>query len=79
MPSGRLAPGSARGGGAQSGRQSCSLCDPAAFAAALVDVAGDAARATGWGGAGRRRLLAHFTIDEMVRRYEQVYHHAAAR
>lgn len=53
--------------------------DPAAFAAALLDVTADAARATGWGAAGRRRLLAHFTIDEMVRRYEQVYLHAAAR
>ena len=42
--------------------------DPEAFAAAIVDVAGDAARARDWGLAGRRRLLAHFTIDEMVRK-----------
>jgi glycosyltransferase involved in cell wall biosynthesis len=47
--------------------------DPEAFAAALVDVAGDARRARAWGQAGRRRLLAHFTIDEMVRKYEAVY------
>lgn len=53
--------------------------DPATFAAALIDTAGDAARAAAWGRAGRDRLLAHFTIDEMVRRYEQVYHHAASR
>lgn len=53
--------------------------DPAAFAAALVETVSDAARAAEWGRAGRRRLLEHFTIDEMVRHYEQVYLHAASR
>lgn len=47
--------------------------DAAAFAAALLDVSGDAARARAWGAAGRHRLLQHFTIDEMVRRYLAVY------
>lgn len=47
--------------------------DADAFAAALADTAGDPARARAWGLAGRRRLLAHFTLDEMVRRYEDVY------
>lgn len=51
--------------------------DPDAFGAAIVDVAGDAARARAWGQAGRRRLLAHFTIDEMVRKYEAVYRAAS--
>ncbi len=43
------------------------------LAAALLDVAGDPARARTWGCAGRQRLLRHFTIDEMVRRYAAVY------
>ncbi len=47
--------------------------DPAAFAAALLDVAADPARARAWGVAGRGRLLQHFTLDEMVRRYLEVY------
>lgn len=47
--------------------------NPAAFADALVDVAVDAARARVFGQAGRRRLLEHFTIDEMLRQYERVY------
>lgn len=53
--------------------------DGAAFGAALVDTARDSARAEDWGRAGRARLLAHFTIDEMVRRYEAVYREVAAR
>lgn len=53
--------------------------DPDAFAAALLDTSRDAARARAWGAEGRRRLLAHFTIDEMVRRYEDVYREVAAR
>lgn len=47
--------------------------DAAAFADALVETAADPARARARGEAGRRRLLAHFTIDEMVRRYEAIY------
>lgn len=47
--------------------------DTAAFSAALLDAASDRARARTWGLAGRQRLLAHFTLDEMVRRYEDVY------
>ena len=47
--------------------------DPAAFAAALLEVSADAARARSWGAAGRRRLLQHFTIDQMVQRYAAVY------
>lgn len=47
--------------------------DAAGFAAALVEAAADPSRAGAWGRAGRARLLAHFTIDEMVRRYEAVY------
>lgn len=53
--------------------------DAAAFAAGLVETAADPARAAAWGRAGRARLLAHFTIDEMVRRYEAVYREVAAR
>jgi glycosyltransferase involved in cell wall biosynthesis len=53
--------------------------DPRALAAALVETCADAARARAWGAAGRRRLLEHFTIDEMVRRYEAVYRDVAAR
>jgi glycosyltransferase involved in cell wall biosynthesis len=52
--------------------------DAAGFAAALVEAAADPARAAAWGRAGRRRLLAHFTIDEMVRRYEAVYRRQSA-
>jgi len=52
--------------------------DPAAFAAALLDTAADPARAARWGAAGRARLLQHFTIDEMVRRYVAVYRGAPA-
>ncbi len=47
--------------------------DAAGLAAALLDVAGDPARARAWGRAGRQRLLQYFTIDEMVRRYAAVY------
>lgn len=53
--------------------------DPAAFAAALVEMAAEPSRAQARGRAGRRRLLAHFTIDEMVRRYEAVYREVASR
>lgn len=53
--------------------------DVAALAAALVEMAADPARAQAWGRAGRQRLLAHFTIDEMVRRYEAVYRELASR
>lgn len=53
--------------------------DPEALAEALLDTCRDGARARAWGAAGRRRLLAHFTIDEMVRRYEDVYRDVAAR
>jgi glycosyltransferase involved in cell wall biosynthesis len=53
--------------------------DAAAFAAALVETSLDGARARAWGRAGRERLLAHFTIDEMVRRYEAIYHDVASR
>lgn len=47
--------------------------NPGALSAALLDVAADSARARNWGAAGRARLLQHFTIDEMVRRYAAVY------
>ncbi len=47
--------------------------DAGGLAATLLDVAGDQARARVWGRAGRQRLLQHFTIDEMVRRYAAVY------
>lgn len=47
--------------------------DPEALSAALLDVATDSARARSWGAAGRARLLQHFTIAEMVRRYVAVY------
>lgn len=53
--------------------------DAAAFAAALVETAADAGRARAWGLAGRARLIAHFTIDDMVRRYDAVYREVAAR
>lgn len=52
--------------------------DADAVADALADVASDAVRRRAWGAAGRARLLAHFTIDEMVRRYERVYLSAGA-
>ncbi len=52
--------------------------DAAGFAAALVEAAADPSRAAAWGRAGRQRLLAHFTIDEMVRRYEAVYRRQSA-
>ena len=47
--------------------------DAVGFAAALLDAVGDLTRARAWGSAGRQRLLQHFTIDEMVRRYAAVY------
>jgi glycosyltransferase involved in cell wall biosynthesis len=53
--------------------------DAGAFAAALLETFADPARARSWGLAGRRRLLEHFTIDEMVRRYEAVYRDVASR
>lgn len=53
--------------------------DAAALAAALVEMAAEPSRAQAWGRAGRQRLLAHFTIDEMVRRYEAVYREIASR
>lgn len=53
--------------------------DAAAFAAALGALAADPPRARTWGRAGRARVLAHFSIDEMVRRYETVYREMASR
>lgn len=53
--------------------------DRAAMAEALLEVTRDPASAAGWGQSGRARLLQHFTIDEMVRRYEAVYRDVAAR
>ncbi len=53
--------------------------DAAGFAAALVEASADPARARRWGVAGRQRLLAHFTLDEMLRRYEEVYRGTAGR
>ena len=53
--------------------------DAAGFAGALIEASADPTRARAWGLEGRRRLLAHFTIDEMVRRYEEVYRQTASR
>jgi glycosyltransferase involved in cell wall biosynthesis len=53
--------------------------DAGALAAALLETSSDRGRGRAWGTAGRRRLLEHFTIDEMVRRYEAVYRDVASR
>ena len=50
-----------------------------ALRAALARVLGDPALAARLGAAGRDRLLAHFTLDQMVRRVEQIYEALARR
>ncbi|MFN7978435.1 MAG: glycosyltransferase [Vicinamibacterales bacterium] len=52
--------------------------DADAVGEAIAGLASDVDRRRTFGRAGRARLLAHFTIDEMVRRYEQVYLAAGA-
>jgi len=47
--------------------------DAAAIAAALRQLAGDPALARRMGEAGRRRVIANFTVDRMVRRTMEVY------
>lgn len=44
-----------------------------ALAAALIEIAGDAARAAAWGEAGRRRVETHFTLDQMIDRLETLF------
>jgi L-malate glycosyltransferase len=50
--------------------------DAAALADAIHQLAADLPRATRLGVAGRARVLAHFTLDQMVERYAQVYESA---
>jgi glycosyltransferase involved in cell wall biosynthesis len=51
--------------------------DPAALAAALLDVLGDEARARAMGEAGRRRYEERFTADRMVEQTLAVYEEIA--
>lgn len=50
--------------------------DAAALASAIHELAMDPPRAARLGAAGRARVLAHFTLDQMVERYAQVYESA---
>ncbi len=47
--------------------------DPEAVAAAVVELLGDPRSARRMGEAGRRHVLEHFSLEPMVRRYEEVY------
>jgi glycosyltransferase involved in cell wall biosynthesis len=47
--------------------------DPEALAAAVIELLGDPDRARRMGEAGRRHVLEHFSLEPMVRRYEEVY------
>ncbi len=47
--------------------------DPGALAQAIVELGSDASLASRFGVAGRARVLAHFTLDQMVERYAQIY------
>lgn len=51
----------------------CPARDAAALAGAMTNLAADAPRAARLGVAGRERVLAHFTLDQMVHRYAQIY------
>jgi glycosyltransferase involved in cell wall biosynthesis len=51
--------------------------DPAAFAAACVEVLTDADRRAALARAGRQRALAHFTLDRMLTAYRYLYEDVA--
>ncbi len=51
----------------------CPSRDPAALAGGILQLASDASLAMRCGIAGRERVLAHFTLDQMVQRYAQIY------
>jgi len=48
-------------------------CAPEAMARAIQDLAADAERRRRMGRAGYERACAHFSIDDTVRRTEQLY------
>ena len=52
--------------------------DPEAFAAAIVELAGDPARAADMGAAGRKRALAEFSQERCTDRIEAIYGAALA-
>lgn len=52
--------------------------DPAALAAACLDLLGDPARRARLGAAARQRALAHFTGDRLVRVYDELYRDGTA-
>jgi len=47
--------------------------DPEQLGAALAALLADPARRQAWGQAARRRVEAHFSLDRMVKSYEQLY------
>ena len=47
--------------------------DPEALAAAVMELLGDPESARRMGEAGRRHVVEHFSLEPMVRRYEEVY------
>ncbi|GAI73860.1 unnamed protein product, partial [marine sediment metagenome] len=47
--------------------------DPEALADAVLELLRDRARARRMGQAGRQHVVAHYSLDLMVRRYEEVY------
>lgn len=54
----------------------CPARDPDALADAIGALTSDTLLATRLGSAGRQRVLAHFTLDDMVERYAQIYESA---
>lgn len=51
----------------------CPARDAAALAGAITSLVADPPRSARFGAAGRERVLAHFTLDQMVQRYAQIY------
>jgi len=47
--------------------------NPEALADAVLELLGDRPRARRMGQAGRQHVVAHYSLDPMVRRYEEVY------
>jgi glycosyltransferase involved in cell wall biosynthesis len=65
----------------QSGRTGllCPPGDAGALAHAMRTLLGDPARVRRMGEAGRARALAHYTIEQTVERYEELYASVSAR
>jgi glycosyltransferase involved in cell wall biosynthesis len=53
--------------------------DPAALAAALIDLIEDPARACAWGRAGRQMVIERWSAEAMVRRYDDLYRACAKK